>query len=384
MKRILYIVDFDYNSNNSVVEALNYFIKGLEDDPYQHTLFYSEEIFSEFIKKKKISDKIYCLQGKGDVKQVLKNKDVCFLKKIVLAVKKLCFKTRQKIFGSSKVIKKEKIIRIKKIIKKSKPDLIFFFGTPSLLKDFFVSNIPYVFVLYDTFVESPRVEKAYALQLEGEIIEKSKGYFIPHFFFEDYLNAYNSNKIIKYNFPAVVEKNTVLSSYQNAEEKYVFSYFGQVQTFRNAEKIEAIFRKLNLKLDVFTYQKDIESKVFIVHEPIGGEELYQVVANSRYLVVFDNSKPYHNYLPSKVYLYASFTKPIIIFGDNKNSATIRFFKDYPNCYYQNINEPLNGLMDFLSKEIKEGFNEELYNKYLDFLPKNAVKPIVKTIQEILN
>ena len=165
---------------------------------------------------------------------------------------------------------------------------------------------------------------------------------------------------------------------------YNYLYLGQIQSFRNAEIIQTIFKKIGIRLDIFTNSSVQSSETFIVHPAISGDELYRVISNSKYLVAFDNSKPYNHYLPSKVYLYVSFTKPVIAFGDNKESALIEFFKDYPLFYYQNIYEPLDGLLDFLKTNYKYTFDLDIYNKYTKFTKEKALKPLVNTIYSLFN
>ena len=80
--------------------------------------------------------------------------------------------------------------------------------------------------------------------------------------------------------------------------------------------------------------------MFLYHQAVSEEKLYETVASNRFLEVFNNGEPYSHYLPSKVYLYVSFTKPIIIFGNNTDYAMKRFLKNHPFYYYFNTKKVL--------------------------------------------
>ena len=383
MKKILFIADYFPNEKNSVAEALNSLIENVGTSNYKMVVLKATSFYSDFIEKSTIGEIVCYGRSVCTAKAILKSKNISIKEKVKYLFKKIGYFIKGIFIKKSVLQVKEREKILKKIVKREKIDLIFSFTSPYNWNNCSSLKIPYLYMLYDTYITDPIVDRRYCFALERHIIDNSKGYFVPHFFYEDYLKIYGENNFIKYNFPALISKEKVLQAYNSVQEKYGFAYFGQVQSFRNADKIEHIFKSLNLKLEVFTHQRDLVSDAFSIHKPLSGEDLYNSVASSRYLVVFDNSAPYENYLPSKVYLYVSFTKPIIIFGDNKDSATIRFFKDYPNCYYQNINEPLDGLKDFLNKDFKDEFDEEIYKNYLDYLPENAVKPIIEKINEIL-
>lgn len=121
-----------------------------------------------------------------------------------------------------------------------------------------------------------------------------------------------------------------------------------------------------------------------MHPAVTKNNLFETVAGSKYLVALDNSFPYNKYLPSKAYLYASFTKPIIAFGDNSSSALKTFFKDYPWFYYHNINDSLDGLLLFLQTSKSAGFEKQYYQNYSQYLPQNALIPLINLIENIMD
>ena len=243
--------------------------------------------------------------------------------------------------------------------------------------------------MYDTFISRPGINPENSKE-EQYVINNSNGYFVPSFFIEDYQinyqNAASWEKIRKYDLPLLIEKRNVKFTYENnlKNNSYDFTYFGQIQTFRNSDKIKKIFSKLNITLDIFTTMNIESDNIFKVHSAIANNDLWSVVANSKYLVVFDNSKPYNTYLPSKAYLYVSFTKPIIAFGDNDTSALKSFFKEYPMFYYQNINESLDGLLTFINTTFDYRFNEAIYSMYEQYLPQNALTSFWDCVNNILS
>ena len=275
---------------------------------------------------------------------------------------------------------------IKSIIKKEKPNLVVFFTfnpCKSYAKYCKAENIPYISVLYDTYIGRPELNIDKAYRLEEFVIKNAKGYFVPNFFYDLYREVYRFNNIYSFNLPLLIEKYDVINAYQNRVKKADFAYFGQIQSFRNGEAVKGILSNLKIKLDVFSTNKYQSDNTFIVHPAVTKNELYEIVAGSKFLVAMDNSVPYQNYLPSKAYLYASFTKPIIAFGDNQDSALISFFKDYPNFFYQNINQPVDGLVEFLGKNFSDTFDENCYSKYLQYLPKTALNPLIECINKSL-
>lgn len=143
----------------------------------------------------------------------------------------------------------------------------------------------------------------------------------------------------------------------------------------------ACVRQLGMIIDVFPSRKIGENPSFILHPPASGDDLYRAVAESKFLIAFDNGAPFENYLPSKAFLYVSFTKPVIAFGENKDSALLRFFKDYPFFYYHKIGEPLDGLLQFMRTDFSDGFNEKIYDNYIGYSPAYALEPIDKQINK---
>lgn len=280
------------------------------------------------------------------------------------------------------------IEHIGKIIEAEEPDLVVLF-TFSPEPDYAAlcreKNTCYVYMLYDTYIGRPGIDINEAVRVERPVIEKSCAYYVPRFFCDDYLRHYDSDKIIPYDLPLLIDKNAVKAAYQRDAVHYDYTYFGQIQSFRNADQVQKICRSLGITLDIFASDRVDAKKdeIFRLHPAVSGDDLYEVAAHSRFLVAFDNSTPYNHYLPSKVYLYVSFTKPVIAFGDNENSALLEFFRDYPYFYYQNIHQPTDGLMAFIRSSKDRGFDENLYKRYLRYVPMEALTGVTGFIKKFL-
>lgn len=385
MKKIMYVVDFLPNVYNSVGDILNCLIEKTRF--CENIVVKSDGHTYSSLNKEKIND---CLCYSADtftITEIKNNNTLTFFQKVRLIFNKYILNFARLIKKGDELDRRSNNKYLNQIIKNEKPDLIVFFVyTPKTdYADVCIkNNVDYVFMLYDTFIARPGVDKKVYLPKEKYVIDNSKAYFIPEFFADEYFKIFGTEKIISFNLPLLIEKKDVESAYKN-KKNFEFTYFGQIQDFRNGEKIHGIFEELNKKLDVFTSSDDRHSDdVFIVHNALTKDELYSTVAGSKFLVAFDNSAPYNMYLPSKAYLYVSFTKPVIIFGDNDKSALKDFLKDYPLWYYQKINEPTDGLIEFINENQYSGFDENIYSKYTDFLPEKALKTYSKIIKDVIS
>ena len=365
MKKILYVVSVLQDKPNSVGNILNTMlsqISAMADVQQVITLEWGNEYGTSVLNS---------IGGYKTYTAKRYRRSVHFLMRV-----------QRKLAGKDQIVYNAK--HIGNIIDKEKPDFVVFFV---LSPDLHYMNlckkkeIPYAYMLYDTYIARPDVNFDEAFRIERQVIESSSGYFVPRFFCKDYFKHYDSDKIIPYDLPLLIPKDDVRAAYQRNTKEYEYTYFGQIQSFRNADKIQELCKKLGISIDVFASDPIVasEDSVFRIHSGISGEELYDVAAHSRFLVAFDNSAPYNHYLPSKVYLYVSFTKPVIAFGDNKDSSMIEFFRDYPWFYYQNINENIGGLAEFLENYHHSAFDENLYSHYTRFLPDNAMTDIKETI-----
>ena len=374
-KKILFVAEYLPDAKNSVADILQCILNSLDTEDNVFSFIHTK---SDLSKRIKYDDKEFGRTYYG----VSNKRHNCFdwLTK-VLSRKDTCFKTLVK-----RLKKRKKIKNIKKIVRKERPDIaIVFVFTPEPLYSrlFEESGLPHIYILYDTYISRPGINKENVLLIESDLMRSSYGYYVPSFFFKEYSSCYNSDKLFSYNLPLLIEKESVRHAFENKRIRFDFLYLGQIQPFRNAERIKVLLRQLKIKLDIFSAYSIENDDTFQVHPAVSGDELYQVVADSRFLVVFDNSEPYAHYLPSKAYLYVSFTKPVIAFGDNEESALIDFFSNYPMFYYQNINKSLDGLVEFINSYHGNSFIETIYDKYVDYSPTKALRAFVERINEIL-
>ena len=368
MKKLLYVVDYLQNEPNSVGIILNVMLAELQ--------VWGGGVKQMVVKVRGNQENTYIYDDIDGYKT--------YTARSYTGISSLAIRAKRKFFGV-RGQKECNISHISTIIDLEHPDLVVFFvfspdeDYTRVCQD---RNIPYIYMLYDTYAGRPGIDAEKARQIEKIVIDSSVAYFVPGFFYNEY-KQYSSEKVIPFDLPLLIQKDKVKAAFSRNAEKYNFSYFGQIQNFRNAERIKDICRQLNIKLDVFPSMPVERDDVFIVHEPVSEDALYDAVCHSKFLIAFDNSAPYDRYLPSKAYLYASFTKPIIAFGDNKESALLGFFSEYPYFYYQNINESIDGLIEFIQLAWKSEFNESLYNRFTKFTPAIALDGVKETISKFL-
>lgn len=369
--KILYFVDYLPDVPNSVGNILNVLLNNLLSLGVNQVVAQRPELNYSVIQKRVVNGFVAYTGDYNSKFDVIKTKIIKKFKDI----------DNLRVDGEIKYLNS--------LIQLEKPDLIFFliFNPEKHLAEFCKNNgIKNYWMLYDTYVSRPGQRISEAIDLEEKVMELSRGYYVPSFFYDDYCKYYKNENLKSYNLPLLIPKFDVNDAYskRDFENGYEYTYFGQVQAFRNADKIKEICRKINIKIDVFTTD-DLESDdVFIVHKAVSGEKLFQIVAQSKYLVVFDNSKPYDNYLPSKVFLYVSFTKPVIAFGNNTNSALLRFFEEYPSFFYQNFNESYSDLNHFIKGNVLSSFNPTTYDKYSSYLPEKALEQLISSVQETIS
>lgn len=238
------------------------------------------------------------------------------------------------------------------------------------------SGIPYSYFLYDTFLGRPSIDSK-SIKMERRVIKRCISYYLAPFFFDNYKEKYPENRKIKsLAYPLFPSIENVRST-QNLDIKYSFSYFGQLQNFRNVSDIAAMFDVLGILVDVFSWQHPVKNKSFVYHQPLIGKEYYKAINQSRCILIFDNNHPYSHYMPSKLYEIIAFSKPIIVIGKNEESATIDFLKDYPYKAFINLNKnPINQLKTLIADECFMGKKDDLYDNYYKFL---AIETITKTI-----
>lgn len=385
-KKILYISDYTLDQYNSVRDILYSLIKKTETKEYGHIILRSNGKIYDALKVHSYENIKEYLSSKQKASAILKDGNISVCEKInylfYSILKLIAKKTNRE--RSFKVFANRKYIEM--LVKKEKPQLVVmltYSPTKKYAEICMKQKIPYIYVLYDTYIGRPGVDKKEGYNTEKFVIDNSAGYYVPDFFYKLYSKTYDTTKVSCMNLPLLIEKQLVSEAYRTTKFDYSFTYFGQIQSFRNGDVVKQLFKDLNITLDIFSTEKIDSDDVFRLHPAVTNRELYNVVAGSKYLVAFDNSPPYQDYLPSKAYLYVSFTKPIIVFGNNENSALRDFLSNYPWVYYQNINESTEGLAEFLKKDIPDSFDESVYSRFSDYLPTNALEPIINNIKRVI-
>lgn len=383
--KILFVVDYTLDQYNSVRDILYSIIQNKQMVEYECVVVSAKGLLSKPIAIKNYEGYKTYTNTKQAFFKYLKYEEIGLLEKI----KCICYrigKVLAKRTGKERKYKKyDNCSFLKSIIKKEAPQMVAFllFSPITRYADICIDKkIPYVWMLYDTYIERPEIDKEYAKEIESYVINKSAGYFVPNFFYNGYLENYSTSKIKKYNLPLLIDEYDVAHAYAQSTEDTGFCYFGQIQAFRNAEEIKKIFCEMELKLNIYSTEQKESDDVFVFHKAVTGKDLYNVVVGSRFLVAFDNNYPYDRYLPSKAYLYVSFTKPVIVFGNNESSAIKDFFSDYPYFYYHKIGEPTKGLYEFMLNVDANKFEKDVYLKYTPYSPENALIPLIDTIKEI--
>lgn len=386
-KKILYVSDYTLNQYNSVRDILYNIATQEELSEYEQIIVKSKGRKYNPIKTDYYEGLKTYSSSNQKISDMWQRKDMSLPEKTAqcfhMILKSALYKTRLKrrfdVFESKNYLKS--------IIKKEKPHLIVFLTyNPNKMYAEICNKlkIPYISILYDTYIGRPDIDKKAAYSTEKFVIDHSVGYYIPDFFYNLYSETYDTSKISSIRLPLLIDEKKVSEAYQNSKKKYDFTYFGNIQSFRNGDKVKELLKELNITLDVFSAEKISSDDVFKTHPAVTKDELYSIVAGSKYLVAMDNGFPYQDYLPSKAYLYVSFTKPIIIFGDNKKSALRDFLDGYPRFFYQNINEPTDNLLGFLGEETVDIFDKACYSRYSDYLPSLALTPLIKNLKKILN
>lgn len=374
MKSILYIVDCFPDESNSVADILANtlsFFKG----KYNQTVA-KREGYSYVAAEKTMIDGIpcYCAKDLGKERNLRIRQGILYYFLFKIAVKMTPKRYRDSLY------QRDSIRYWKELLRREKPDLVVWFclSPEKKVVDFCIKyHIPYCCALYDTYLKRPEITPDCAM--EEYVIRHSVNYLIPSFFYPDYEAHYHADQICPYDLPLLISKEQVARARKAERCGYPFVYFGQLQAFRNANEVEEIFRTLGYSLDVFTGDSIPERDVWHKHNPIKGDEMYAVIAHSNFLVALDNNVPYENYLPSKAYLYVSFGKPILVFGNNEQSAIRAFLKDYPCWYYQTIGEPLDGLMDFIERYRDYDCDTVDTAPYRQYLPENSLNNIYQQV-----
>lgn len=385
---VLYFSDFKLNQYNSVRDILYSIIHQDKIASCKHIIAASSGALFNPVKIEEFEGIKHYSAPASSIKNTMQNKNLTLLTRLSFSFKRTIFNILNFLNIKDRYLSTYKIKYFEKVIEEINPNIIvcltFSPPKPEIINIFKNLNIPYIQILYDTYIERPYTDKEKVFLHEKYAIENSEGYFVPDFFYKCYSETYNNPKVISYKLPLLIEKNDVVSAYQNVKHRFDFVHFGQIQSFRNGDNVKEIFKALNITLDVFSTNSMQSDDTFIHHDAISKKELYETITGTKYLVILDNGEPYTKYLPSKVYLYISFTKPILVFGNNKESALKTFLKDYPYFYYHDMDDDIVKLKKFIDTHFENKFYEPIYSEYIQYLPENALNDFINLVIQVLN
>lgn len=382
LKTILFVVDYDMNSPNSVGKMLKKIVTNEVMNSYKKVIFccndnfdsLSEEVFSNNLCQIKVNNK--------------NSKNITFYKRNVISssvIRLLSYLTSRLRFGGFFIFNLICGSNLRIVIKRHHVDYILFFTVSPMWCSRFLKT-PCSYFLYDTFLERPNI-KARLIRMEKKIIQKCVSYYLSPFFYPAYNKKYPFYEQIKsLPYPIYPDLKAVINAFhkKNNDEEIQFGYFGQLQAFRNVDEIVDLFSKLGWIIDIFSWNHPMESPSVRYHMPVYDDAYYKSIALSKFLLVFDNNEPYSHYLPSKIYELIAFSKPIIVFGKNDSSATKSFLEKYPYYKYFDLRN------EDVSKTFKEyimGFNEPInfnFRLYEHYNKMYSTNRIVGTIIDDFN
>lgn len=349
--RLLFVVDYRLDEPSSLSEMLKalYFDKHFAT--YDKFLFLKPNGISLNIKNIIVNDITY-YRVQENIRQEFK-KTKSFSKKMCL----LTLFLRRKVYGffgreESAILRNNGVI-VSFVARQFRINCILFISfIPSLLPRKFKTSR--FFILYDPFSGRPGSNKK-RMRDEKKIIASSDNYYVADYFYNEYVKMFGKNHIKQYKLPFFVPSKNI-ENYSNSlisNNEFTFSYFGQISERLN-DKLVSFLTKNHIIVDSFTTYIKVpfaNTSCLRNHEPVVGQELYKAIANSRFLICFDNNKSFSSFFSSKLLLYVSFKKPVILFTDNANSSNIEFVRNYPfGCVINyNTTEASNKLFEFIEK-----------------------------------
>lgn len=188
------------------------------------------------------------------------------------------------------------------------------------------------------------------------------------------------NKSKYFDIP-LIEKKKQSERRQN-EKKISFIYGGILSLdYRDPQKFIELIKQSDLDIELKIYGKndfiidmiDEKFKNKIKYEgQVKYSELENQIDKAEFLVNFGNKGM--NQLPSKIFEYISFGKPIIHVFFEEEDPTLKYLKHYPFKILLNMNNDLDELKIKLEKGIKELLGKtieysEIENRFLDNTPK---------------
>ena len=202
---------------------------------------------------------------------------------------------------------------------------------------------------------------------------------------QGYLPKYHQ-KTTEIFIPVLSESNFILGEKSNKKTITMIYAGGFYRDIRNPSKMLDVLANLNnIKIDLYgqgcediiEQKKDkFKNSELNLNGKLTHEECLKTISKSNILINLGNTIT--NQMPSKVFEYISFGKPIINFYFTEEDMCLKVFKKYPLVFNFNLN-------NYTEKDIAElkSFIEENKNKQLSFeeATKNLVEYRVESIAQ---
>lgn len=134
-------------------------------------------------------------------------------------------------------------------------------------------------------------------------------------------------------------------------------------------------------VDKFNKRKKYKNIEVTYYNYIKRDKLLSVYESADFFINLGDS--YSNMLPSKIFEYMSYGKPIISTYLTEDDCTINYLQRYPLCFLFNQNhpQPVEELKQFINNNKGVRMN---YDKVRELFPHNSPKQYVDLIIELLN
>lgn len=206
-----------------------------------------------------------------------------------------------------------------------------------------------------------------------------------------------SHKLVEVEHPLIVKNNDYSNMLESQKERgIVFSYAGSFyKNIRNPEYMLKVFDKLLNEiegvLNLYTFgncestieQYSSKNESIKANGSIPSDLVENVLYDANFLVAVGNSVS--NQIPSKVFEYLSYGKPIIYFFDDKDDLNIETLKKYPYSICINQNDltteasvaKLKSFCEINKNKILRF--EQISELYFDALPEYTAQIITRSI-----
>lgn len=253
---------------------------------------------------------------------------------------------------------------------------------------FLLEKIPYI-NFFKTKFFSYKIKRN-----QSDFFEKFNKIFYLDDIFQsnDFLQKYDgSSEFVSVKHPMIRELNKS-SRYKGDKDSIELLYGGgldkrQRNPLRIIKFLQKIseYKKINFKIFSYgNYQKRLNKlqkkfRFLEVNKPIDSEQFYIEAQESDILISIGNKQ--HDIIPSKIYDYLSFRKPIIHFTQTDNDYYYELLKGYPHAIVVSISEMENlydDIIDFIKQEIH---SEISYSCLETYFPENTPEYVGKIFTE---